>query len=453
MAIILIFMTTQQNKISPLPYPLSRSARLTIMLTLFGIFLLATPLVILYARGYTYDFATHSVFHGGAISIETEPSDAQVFVNNILMKQTSPVEISHVLPGNYTIRIEGKNSIPWQKDINIRSNETLYLHDIDLFAPNNKKLLLDKNIDQSFESHKGEFFVFSKHHNDTYELFLYEYESQLENLLTRIITTSTPIIEQSRKNDLIRIEYMSQGSKNVLLMNPQNPFISQSDTNSIAYQWIDGKNGTSYISQQNDSLHRLTINASETLFTLSSSTVAWFIDEQNSLWEFSDNTIRKYKDAKVSSSYPVLHPLTKFIDINEKRVVATNGENIFVYTFETPSTVRENMLPVSNFTLNQDQNSLLAWKDGELWTIHPDGNANLINRFSENIKKVIPFTSEGTLLLVMEKKLVAFHPKYFIPQELLSGDSIESVNVDAKKRMLYVFGVIDGVKGVWGLGY
>lgn len=455
MAIKKIFMSTQQNKIPPLPYPLSRKTRLTIMLSLFGIFLVATPIVILYARGYTYDFKTHSIFHGGALSIETEPAEARVFINDILMKQTSPLKISHVLPGNYHIRIEGKNAIPWEKDINIVSNETTYLHDIDLFSPTPGQIILEHStpIHQMYQSKNANFFLFSTHENDVYEFSLFDFASQKESFVTRIISTSTPIIEQTNSGDMLRIEYEQNGVKNVLLMNPHNPMVSQSDGNLGKHQWLETSNSNFYLTQNKNTLDKLNITSVETLFTLSTSTLEWFVDGKNTLWEYSTNSIRHYENGQETLNASVANPISRFIDVNENRIIAQSRTNMVIFKIEKDQTLTENIFPLTQLVFDTEQNYILSFHDGELSAIHPDGSTNLINRFSENIKNVIPLTPEGTLLLVMEKKLVAFHPKYFIPQEIFTADSIESVNVDTKKRVMYVLETVGGVRGISKIGY
>jgi hypothetical protein len=85
------------------------------------IFLIATPLLILYARGFEYDFATHKIVKTGAIVVDTQPNKASVFVDDKLQKDTTPLSIRFVLPKDYNIRVEKSGYQNWTKRLSVKS--------------------------------------------------------------------------------------------------------------------------------------------------------------------------------------------------------------------------------------------------------------------------------------------------------------------------------------------
>lgn len=446
-------MSTEAKKIPPIPYPLSRRTRLTIMLSLIGAFCILAPIIVMYARGYTFDFPTHKIIHGGALSIETNPTNVNIFINDIQMKTSPPLRLSHILPGNYHIKIEGLEYFPWEKDISIVSNQTVYLHDIDLFKKDTPELVLseEKKVNQIFPSRSTDFFIYSTHENDTFELSLYNAKTKKESFLTRVLSTTTPIIEWSDNGEALRIESIFNEGHTIMLMNPLNPTLIQTATTqtTVPVQW-QGKN---LVYQNGALLEQMNLDTRKTLFSLSTSTVTWFVDGNNTLWEYSNNTVRHLEDGRVVLTAPVSKPIVTFFDANEKRIIGSDGNTIVVYHFNNNGSVKEETLPVSHLTFFAKQNYWLSWEDGELWGISQDGTANLINRFSESIEDVIPLTDVGTLLIVTNTKLFTFHPVYYIPHELLQAENIERVSVEKKRREVYVLGTIAGSRRVWRLGY
>lgn len=425
------------------------------MFSLFGIFLIATPLVILYARGYTYDFFSKNIYHGGALSIETAPLGATVFINDIKLKQLTPIHLTNVLPQNYHVRIEQPNMYAWEKDINIVSNETTYLHDIDLFQ---KKLpreieLTNSMIEKIYPSENTNVFLIERQNSQNFEYSLFHMKENMETLLTRIISTSTPQIDVSPNGDLIKIGFELKKEKNILLFNPQNPFITQSGPYSHQFQWQESSVGTKYLYQNGLSLEQMDTHSTKNLFTLSTSTVDWFIDTENTLWEYSDNEVRHYQENKQVFSSTVTRPVIKFIDVNDKRIIGFDGQNMVIYLRNTIDPLQEQVLPLNNYRENKAQNYFLTWKDGELWDILPDGSANLLNRFSETIEDVIPLTEQGTLLLITSNKLIAFHPQYSLPQTLFEGEGIQNFNIYKNKREIYILKKESGVNKLLKLEY
>jgi hypothetical protein len=145
------------------------------------IFLIVSPLIILYASGYEIDwqhlFTPLGVQKTGMTIIYSTPAGADIFLNNqpaerftsLFLKQfipsqnnaiRTPARIKDLTPGSYDLRVEIPGYWPWQRRIDIFPGKITHVLDINLFkktgpqllaglgsqqislSPNNKKIFL-----------------------------------------------------------------------------------------------------------------------------------------------------------------------------------------------------------------------------------------------------------------------------------------------------------------------
>lgn len=85
------------------------------------IFAIVTPILVLYARGFTFDWATHKLIKTGAIVVKTDPNKADVYLNNKKQSGTTPLNLRFLNPADYDIRIEKVGFQPWSKRLTVKS--------------------------------------------------------------------------------------------------------------------------------------------------------------------------------------------------------------------------------------------------------------------------------------------------------------------------------------------
>lgn len=93
-----------------------------LLLVLFGvlIFLVATPILVLFTQGYEIDWANHKLVKTGTLVVKTLPTKAIVLVDNIEASGTTPENVRFLLPGAYNVRIEKDGYQSWTKRLTIR---------------------------------------------------------------------------------------------------------------------------------------------------------------------------------------------------------------------------------------------------------------------------------------------------------------------------------------------
>ncbi len=107
--------------------------RRIIALTFIIAFLITAPILILYTAGYRYNFKKNELKKTGALFLETEPKGADVYLNDIQRKETTPAHITNVFPNTYKIRLEKQGYYNWEKELEIKASQTTFSEDIILF--------------------------------------------------------------------------------------------------------------------------------------------------------------------------------------------------------------------------------------------------------------------------------------------------------------------------------
>ncbi|OGG44719.1 hypothetical protein A2841_01970 [Candidatus Kaiserbacteria bacterium RIFCSPHIGHO2_01_FULL_48_10] len=88
------------------------------------IFLVATPLLVLWSSGFRWNPKKWSWQQTGTISMETLPSGATVFLNEIQLNKKTPTVINALLPDIYEVRIEKDGYANWSERVEVTAGKT-----------------------------------------------------------------------------------------------------------------------------------------------------------------------------------------------------------------------------------------------------------------------------------------------------------------------------------------
>ncbi len=97
------------------------------------IFFIAAPLTILYATGYR--FFTHGMHlvEVGAIYAQSNPSGASIALDGDATGKSTPARFLNMAPGEHVVTISLKGYTSWKKKLVIKSSETTFITDVQLF--------------------------------------------------------------------------------------------------------------------------------------------------------------------------------------------------------------------------------------------------------------------------------------------------------------------------------
>lgn len=123
---------------------MKKSKRRVLFYTLVLVFVVTTPLVLLYALGYVFDAETRSFVSAGGVFVKTNQAGITIFLDGVLQRETSVFIAGALVPtvslGAHHLRIEKEGYRPWEKEIVIQKQRVVEYRTITLI-PNDPPLV------------------------------------------------------------------------------------------------------------------------------------------------------------------------------------------------------------------------------------------------------------------------------------------------------------------------
>ena len=432
--------------------------RQLLFFTIIVLFFVLSPLVVLYAMGYTYDWQYGILRSTGALSVDVEPKNGSVYLNDVKLKKNTlnkKVEIKNIVPGKYALKIETKNYHDWSKDIEIENKETVYIKEIGLLKKNTEQLLYGKEISQFSLSPDGNFILYTD--NNAKQLFLFNISNNNARKILDITNEEYSIKWADNNNCAYVTRHKNGYYNNINVICPTSnpiviPLLDQEKINKI--QWNNDINPILYFGTSKN-IYSFTALTGRTQTISKNIFVDWYL-VGNSLWTIQKSTTTKnlvlFEDAlgfskkfaevviTENNNYSILDVNSKNILLidNDKKEMLLLGEN------------EKHKISAENYTISPYNDWWLIWSQYELWTYEHNKKPQLVNRSGENLKAVMPMDKFNTLALVWEDKVSALFPYYLVSSDLINIKT-KQVNTDTKNKIMYF--TREDKKGLWVLHY
>ncbi len=122
------------------------------------LFLLASPLAILFSQGYRLDFHPETggkiIVKTGGLFLKIEPKQTAIYLDGELKTKTNFLSgsslIKNLLPKNYAVLAKKEGFLPWEKNLKINEKEVTEAKSIILFPENLSFTLLAENEKNPF---------------------------------------------------------------------------------------------------------------------------------------------------------------------------------------------------------------------------------------------------------------------------------------------------------------
>src|SRR3989338_8433381 len=112
-----------------------------VFLAFIALFLVSAPLVVLYTAGYRWQLS-QGVTRTGTLFVASVPDGAQIILNDVAEDERTPAVIKTLLPGEYRVRLEREEHLPWEKRLMVYENTTTFIDRVLLFADRAPELLI-----------------------------------------------------------------------------------------------------------------------------------------------------------------------------------------------------------------------------------------------------------------------------------------------------------------------
>ncbi len=293
---------------------MNKALRRVTYLSFFLLFFILTPLFIMYAVGYRYNFDNNTVQKNGAFYIKSYPRGSEIYIDNIKSRHKTPNQLTNIQPGNHTILIKRENYLPWQKQLTVYSGETTFAEDIVLF--------LEERIKTSFGRGSNNFLV-NKQKNkyayiDNYEL--------LDNPALMITD-----IEQDKTFDISPMNT----NYDLIDWSPDNQYLLLKYENSYFIFDINQKNTSS-------------------LAIIDPDKIIWDDKESDILWFLKNNKLYKYNTKNSNEAIPVEinNPITNF-DIHDDYLILQYNINNNYFVQQLDKNNLESFQTIENLNLGK----------------------------------------------------------------------------------------------------
>jgi len=149
------------------------------------IFLIVAPILVLYAQGYRFDLRGRKITQTGGIFIKATPRQAQIYLDNKLVKTTDflfgSALIENLLPQKHHIVIQKEGFYSWEKNLETKEKEVTEARNIILFPKDSYYRSLAQDVEQFWFSPDGRTIVLKESKQDSWALKLYNLERNVKS--------------------------------------------------------------------------------------------------------------------------------------------------------------------------------------------------------------------------------------------------------------------------------
>ncbi len=421
------------------PFHISRGARITIMLTLISVFFISAPLLIGYTSGYRYSFE-HGLLSKGSLSVTAKPIDATISVNGIAIQHEGGLEnrdkaainMDSLAADRYTVRIERDGYLPWEKIVDVRSNEASYVRDLTLFLDTSFGKLDDlRQYTQAYLT------------NGTPSLIV-QTEDQWQ---TKTIDSD---VFQRQGKFIDTVDFTQHPSRQAAVIFDFSNAPSSTRTivagfggsQPSVYTLPAFQPGSKDMHWNNSGEPTLYVKASSSIYALSASTyteigdttaTVWFVDSDRHIWEQHDRILVQTLNPKNTRYVPGTD--ARPVDMNQHRVILKGERGIFVSLFTKNEAIT--LIPTSGLLFDPKANLWYTWSDYEIFSIDDSGSIKPLYRSSQKINDIAILDDYGVIAIASPNGITAFHTRYLTSHTLIEGQFISEVSANITDRTLY----------------
>lgn len=429
----------------------TRPVRLTLLTTFVAAFFIISPIVVLYAAGFHYDWHNGFLRETGGLSIDILPTKATVFVDGLPLNEALPIRLKNITPKNYHIELQATGYYGWEKDVTVYPRQTTYLKDITLLKKSEPKLITSGTISSLSISKDGRYTLYSQPEKNTEAFFIYDQKTTQTIPVTKIVSTST-LVTTWNDNDAFAI---TNFSKTIFMVaTAGNPgAITNVAAISIEpitkYTWKNGNEALLYLGTSSS-----IFSFSPLLHQKQSITANTFQD-----WHITDNTLWtiNHTTTTIIITRDTLGFKEHFTDIttstaniapeqfnpNNWKIATIHNDRLLLRQNNEPHMLiiereKQYSLNTDSYLISPYSSWWLLSNDAEIWSYTENSNEapSLLLRSGELVKDVVPLDTYNTLGLHYSHSVNVLFPYEYVEEKLLNKD-IERFVADSVKRTIF----------------
>lgn len=336
-------------------------------------FLITTPIIIFYARGYRINWNKLKIIKTGAIHANSTSKGANIYINGEY-QGTTPFLVKELVPGDYAIKIQTDNTYPWTKTLTVSASQVVTTGDT-LLIPQKittTNIIPTENIANYWPTEDWKKIAFV---DTASQLWLYTKSTQQLKQIKATTTPATTILWSVANNKLLL------------------------ESNGIYVYDIKGDNFTKIVIPK------------DKLATTTISHLKWSQEDENKIFFMNDNTLYEFDYISSELKSPLDQKILVYEIINNQIYYLLESNRIF-YRINTQG---ENKTQISlkyvdidaDAKLHIDNNQAAITDKGKVFLF--DNKERLFSQIDSNTKNIEISGAGDKILLQKEQELFVYH--------------------------------------------
>ena len=364
------------------------------------IFLVLAPVIILLARGFSYDFANGRIVKTGALSVKTDPRGAVVFLDNEPSK-TTPMVKRFLFPKEYQVEIQKQPYLPWKKRVNIHEQQVVYLplqgNKISLFLEHPQTSVISTSTLDIFNQGKKVFYI------ERTRIFQIDSSGSGKKLAATLPPLlKSPQILSTRATSNGNFEFLIKDQGKNWYLNGEASIEIPVDLKSISFgpqpSTILAINKQNQIIELTPGENELSLRENAAVFAVKNNSIYYLTRENHPrlLQITNDSDLVLAKDLPVADK-------NQIVAASNKQMFLLLGENLY----QVNDTLEKINSQVKFAFWSEEANGLIYGNDNEIWLYRPLEREHnvLLTRSSLPLKQPW-FNKESGYLFVMEGRQI-----------------------------------------------
>ena len=386
---------------------MSRKSRYLLVLACFIIFLILSPVIVLYVRGVVFDFDKNQFVQTGVLAVRTEPKTVNIFLDGELKKEESG-NIKFLKPKEYQIELKKQGYFDWSKRLSVASGQVTWAQG----AFEKIYLLKNSSVTETIEQKVLDFYQ-----NDTTLFFL-------TTTSFNIYPLSQPEEKQSFALNTAPNEFLENFQNKLFLLKNAGDTISLFDANNSTSTDLSGlfpqradfkfDSDGGLLALENQNLYKVNYkNPGELSKTLLMSGIEAYATKDGDLYyvkpQNGKNSLFVSKspynqEFKLAEGLPEFNKAEIIVNFN-KEIFLVADENLYQIT-NKPVKFASN---VTSWNFGTDQSTLIFTALGELFSFNHKTNkeAQLITRGQKPLQNLVLQQNINCALASKENSILA----------------------------------------------
>ncbi|XOU94790.1 MAG: PEGA domain-containing protein [Candidatus Kerfeldbacteria bacterium] len=418
-------------------------ARRTYFIITILVFILVAIVLIFYASGWRYNSSTNKLGLVGAITVDTEPNNAIVYLNDDKLKGNTPTNYNTIIEDNYDLKIYKEGYFDWVKNISIEQSKTTRIPKVQLlkkqddlkpllsyekinnfsFSPDKNKIaistpglfeIIDLDANKTIFTKKTEQVITNIQWNINSERLIYY--SSLDGYTATNLRTSKELLINLILDNIIDNIYWSTNEEDIIFITSHNVLHRINIFQNIVTEILSEKNivfsiEDKYFNLQNNNLQVIDQEEKQlATINISDDSKLFFLDQFEDYLPIINQTNNKAYFYNLSdNSFEEINETVENIKwINNKLLFSNNHE---IWCWDKNESTKEIILRTSENISQAD------WLLNEYYTLYTTNNEDLNiiqsvgtqkNTYSLGINNITNITSkysENVVYIVTDKDI------------------------------------------------